>query len=234
VSARSAFSLYPIRAALYKIRKISFSARLVISFSVYCTMLVKLEGVLGICASSEERGAAGLSVCPAEVDARPTGDRVRESLFAILRGPRRRRRVLDLFAGSGALGLEALSRGAAMGCSAILTAARSERSGKRYRGWARRRDAGEAIVSDFRQALRRFRREGRRVRHRASGSSLRPRYDAEAIRMLADGLMAGEGSSWRNVPAASRRRRRLPGGRFPTSGGMATRLLSFIRKEEKP
>jgi 16S rRNA (guanine966-N2)-methyltransferase len=44
---------------------------------------------------------------------RPTGDRVRAALFSIL-GPRvDGARVLDLFAGSGALGLEALSRGAA-------------------------------------------------------------------------------------------------------------------------
>lgn len=44
---------------------------------------------------------------------RPTPDRVKESLFQIL-GPRLAgARVLDLFAGSGALGLEALSRGAA-------------------------------------------------------------------------------------------------------------------------
>lgn len=44
---------------------------------------------------------------------RPTADRVRETLFNWLQGEIRGRRVLDLFAGSGALGLEALSRGAA-------------------------------------------------------------------------------------------------------------------------
>ncbi len=44
---------------------------------------------------------------------RPTSDRVREALFSVL-GPRLEgARVLDLFAGSGALGIEALSRGAA-------------------------------------------------------------------------------------------------------------------------
>ena len=43
---------------------------------------------------------------------RPTSDRVREALFAIL-GPLGGERVLDLYAGSGALGIEALSRGAA-------------------------------------------------------------------------------------------------------------------------
>jgi 16S rRNA (guanine966-N2)-methyltransferase len=44
---------------------------------------------------------------------RPTLDKTRESLFSILTGRVAGMRVLDLFAGSGALGLEALSRGAA-------------------------------------------------------------------------------------------------------------------------
>ena len=43
---------------------------------------------------------------------RPTPDRVRETLFNWLQGEIRGARCLDLFAGSGALGLEALSRGA--------------------------------------------------------------------------------------------------------------------------
>jgi 16S rRNA (guanine966-N2)-methyltransferase len=43
---------------------------------------------------------------------RPTSDRVREALFSILGDRVQDARVLDLFAGSGALGLEALSRGA--------------------------------------------------------------------------------------------------------------------------
>lgn len=44
---------------------------------------------------------------------RPTPDRVRETLFNWLQGRIAGCRCLDLFAGSGALGLEALSRGAA-------------------------------------------------------------------------------------------------------------------------
>ena len=43
---------------------------------------------------------------------RPTQDRVRETLFNWLSGPAVGARCLDLFAGTGALGLEALSRGA--------------------------------------------------------------------------------------------------------------------------
>ena len=47
------------------------------------------------------------------MDVRPTPERVKEALFNILQFQLEGRRVLDLFAGSGQLGLEALSRGAA-------------------------------------------------------------------------------------------------------------------------
>ena len=50
---------------------------------------------------------------PPGMDTRPTSDRVREALFSILGERVEGARVLDLFAGSGALGIEALSRGAA-------------------------------------------------------------------------------------------------------------------------
>jgi 16S rRNA (guanine966-N2)-methyltransferase len=48
---------------------------------------------------------------PRGAGTRPTADRVREALFSLL-GTVEGMRVLDLFAGSGALGIEALSRGA--------------------------------------------------------------------------------------------------------------------------
>lgn len=51
-------------------------------------------------------------IAPRGSRTRPTTDRVREALFSIL-GDLTRARVLDAYAGSGALGLEALSRGAA-------------------------------------------------------------------------------------------------------------------------
>jgi 16S rRNA (guanine966-N2)-methyltransferase len=49
---------------------------------------------------------------PADRRVRPTADRVREAWFSILGPDLPGATVLDLFAGSGALGLEALSRGA--------------------------------------------------------------------------------------------------------------------------
>lgn len=60
--------------------------------------------------SGEWRGRR-LSV-PDRRGLRPTGDRARETLFNWLQGRVAGRRVADLFAGSGALGLEAASRGA--------------------------------------------------------------------------------------------------------------------------
>jgi 16S rRNA (guanine966-N2)-methyltransferase len=58
---------------------------------------------------------ASLGKGDAAAHLRPTSDRVRESLFSMLahRDVVQGARVLDLFAGTGALGLEALSRGAA-------------------------------------------------------------------------------------------------------------------------
>ena len=51
-------------------------------------------------------------VVPKGLGVRPTTDRVREALFSAIGSRIARARVLDLFAGSGALGLESLSRGA--------------------------------------------------------------------------------------------------------------------------
>ncbi|MGH3327680.1 MAG: 16S rRNA (guanine(966)-N(2))-methyltransferase RsmD [Streptomycetales bacterium] len=56
-------------------------------------------------------------VAPAGQGTRPTSDRTREGLFSTLEslhGPLAGARVLDLYAGSGAVGLEALSRGASV------------------------------------------------------------------------------------------------------------------------
>ena len=49
---------------------------------------------------------------PENFDIRPTTDNVKEALFNILQFDVEGRRVLDLFAGTGQLGIEALSRGA--------------------------------------------------------------------------------------------------------------------------
>lgn len=58
--------------------------------------------------------AKGIRLKTAEgMDVRPTTDRVKEGLFSSIQFEISGTRVLDLFAGSGQLGIEALSRGAA-------------------------------------------------------------------------------------------------------------------------
>jgi 16S rRNA (guanine(966)-N(2))-methyltransferase RsmD len=52
-------------------------------------------------------------VAPRDRGTRPIADRVKETLFAILGDRVLDARVIDLYAGSGAIGIEALSRGAA-------------------------------------------------------------------------------------------------------------------------
>ncbi|MFA3958715.1 RsmD family RNA methyltransferase [Clostridioides difficile] len=57
--------------------------------------------------------ARGLKLnTPKNEDVRPTTDRVKESLFNMINSYIMESEVLDLFAGTGSLGIECLSRGA--------------------------------------------------------------------------------------------------------------------------
>jgi len=53
---------------------------------------------------------------PPQFNSRPTQDRIRQAIFSSLGAAVIEARVLDLYAGTGALGIEALSRGAASAC----------------------------------------------------------------------------------------------------------------------
>ncbi len=77
-----------------------------------------------------------------EPDVRPTPDRVRETLFNWLAPALPGARCLDLFAGSGALGFEAVSRGAA---EAVLID-RSRAVGDRLRGESERLEAAGSVT----------------------------------------------------------------------------------------
>ncbi len=78
---------------------------------------------------------------------RPTPDRVRETLFNWLRAEIAGARCLDLFAGSGVLGLEALSRGAA----ALTLVERNRAAAQRLRdnvALLREQELAEVIQAD--------------------------------------------------------------------------------------
>jgi 16S rRNA (guanine966-N2)-methyltransferase len=80
-------------------------------------------------------------------DTRPTSDLVRESMFNILRRVVADRPVIDLFAGTGALGLEALSRGAS---HALFVERDRENAGLIRRNLAtlRYEDRGAVVAAD--------------------------------------------------------------------------------------
>jgi 16S rRNA (guanine966-N2)-methyltransferase len=90
-------------------------------------------------------------VAPPGRDVRPTSDRVREAMFSSLAEVVPGASVLDLYAGSGALSVEALSRGAAAAllverdARAVAAATRNlELAGVADRGRLRRGDAAAA------------------------------------------------------------------------------------------
>jgi 16S rRNA (guanine966-N2)-methyltransferase len=89
-------------------------------------------------------------VAPPGDATRPTSDRVREALFSVLGSTVEGARVLDLYAGSGALGIEALSRGASAAVfvdrsPAAITAIRANLDALGIEADVRRRHAQEAV-----------------------------------------------------------------------------------------
>ncbi|MCG8592214.1 MAG: 16S rRNA (guanine(966)-N(2))-methyltransferase RsmD [Proteobacteria bacterium] len=129
-----------------------------------------------------ELGGRRLAAPP--VGVRPTSDRVRESLFAWL-GDVAGARVLDLYAGTGTLGIEALSRGAEQvrfveKSSAALAALERNR---RQLGLAARTDVWRG---DVLKALRRAPAEG----ERCDLVLLDPPYAAEAAPATLAALVA--------------------------------------------
>lgn len=90
---------------------------------------------------------------PAAADLRPTPDRVRETLFNWLHAAIPGARCLDLFAGSGALGLEALSRHAA----SVVMVEKMPHVAERIREHLRTlgATAGEGVTGDVFEFLKR-------------------------------------------------------------------------------
>lgn len=96
---------------------------------------------------------------PKGLDTRPTSDKVREAVFQTLGRSVTEARVLDLFAGSGALGVEALSRGAEFAVF-VEKAQIAARSIAENLVKTKFREQAEIIQADFRSALRMLDRRG--------------------------------------------------------------------------
>lgn len=103
--------------------------------------------------------ARGISLkTPEGMLTRPTADRVKEALFSIINFDIPGARVLDLFGGTGQLGIEALSRGAE---SAVFVDAREDACRLIRENLKRTRLEGEGRVvrSDYLDYLRRCREQ---------------------------------------------------------------------------
>ena len=98
---------------------------------------------------------------PRGMDTRPTQDKVKESLFSIIQAYVPGAKVLDLFGGSGALALEALSRGADF--AALADRDREAASCiRRNIEKLRLQEAARLYAADWRQALSQMKAEERR------------------------------------------------------------------------
>lgn len=98
---------------------------------------------------------------PAGQDTRPTLDRVRENVFNILQNRVRGARTLDLFAGSGAMSLEAVSRGAAH--AVMVDKDRAAIAVEKANVATLRFEASTRILPmDWKQAVAMLQREGER------------------------------------------------------------------------
>ena len=107
--------------------------------------------------------ARGLRLAPVPEGVRPTADRVREALFNSLGQFFDGGKVLDLYAGTGALGIEALSRG----CERATFVEKSGRVADVIRENLRRTrlaGRGEVVRGEVRQEVERLVREGREYR----------------------------------------------------------------------
>ena len=100
--------------------------------------------------------ARGVRLAPVPDGTRPLADRAREGLFSSLGDAVRGAAVLDLFAGTGAVAIEALSRGAERavlvdaGAKAVRTARENlDRTRLADRATVLRMDAGKAVRSDL-------------------------------------------------------------------------------------
>ncbi|MBQ9408469.1 MAG: 16S rRNA (guanine(966)-N(2))-methyltransferase RsmD, partial [Clostridia bacterium] len=93
-------------------------------------------------------------VAPEGTDTRPTADKTRESLFNILMRDVPEARVLDLFGGTGALALEAMSRGAtsAVICDVSISALKAIQAN--VRSVMKDRSGVRVIKADYRAALK--------------------------------------------------------------------------------
>ncbi|HEV2359040.1 MAG TPA: 16S rRNA (guanine(966)-N(2))-methyltransferase RsmD [bacterium] len=161
---------------------------------------------------------------------RPTSDRVKEALFNSLAPRLPEARVLDLFAGTGALGLEALSRGVAQAVF-VERDARAAAAIRRNLAAARLEDRGQVRRGAVETEVGALEREGVVFDLIVLDPPYGQDLPARTLRRLAaspilaaDGLVAAEGH-WRDDPGDVSGLTRIRAARYGETG------LWFYTKE---
>ena len=131
-------------------------------------------------------------ITPKGSDVRPTTDRIKETLFNMIQNEVPGARFLDLFAGSGGIGIEALSRGASF-CAFADSDSRSISCVRANLAHTRLEDRAQVLACDYRKALSRLRKSDP-----FDIIFLDPPYgsgcDADAVRIIErEGLLADDG-----------------------------------------
>jgi 16S rRNA (guanine(966)-N(2))-methyltransferase RsmD len=122
---------------------------------------------------------------------RPTLDRVKESLFNIISGYLEESNVLDLFAGSGALGLEALSRGA----SEVVFCDNSSKAINIIKNnieKTKQKEKTKVLYKDFAKAILNLKNENKKFDIIFLDPPYKTDYIVKAIEMIIEGSLLSE------------------------------------------
>ena len=117
------------------------------------------------------------------LDTRPTAERVKESVFSMLQFEIENRKVLDLFAGSGQLGLEALSRGA-LSCTFVEKSVDAMDIVKKNAKKTKLIDKAKILNVDYKEFLR-----GAKTREKFDIVFLDPPYSQKIIPEILESLV---------------------------------------------
>ena len=170
-------------------------------------------------------------VAPRGETTRPTADQVRIALLDTLMPWLPEARVLDLFAGAGGVGLEALSRGAAHATfvERDARAVHALRANVTTLGVER---AARIVRDDVRRALSTLRREGGRF----DVVFLDPPYDADDVATTLEALAERDVLADGGVVVAQHLTKRAPAASFGALAAFRTRrfgetTLTFFRRD---
>lgn len=122
---------------------------------------------------------------PAGMETRPTQDRIKETLFNIIQDEIYNSSFLDLFAGSGGIGIEALSRGAAL-CTFVDDSKKSVECIKRNLEHTHLADKGKVAAGDVYMTI------GRLSGQRFDIIFMDPPYNNEYERRVLDALRCSD------------------------------------------